>query len=210
MASVLEISEKDPLSTLNYLANIHENKDFNFHILKWNNCVVLRNCNKKGELIQLNKNTDSVPWILLTFKPFKFKNIVYPIFSCSQCSPNILKMSIEQDPADFSSILCAHSKVATSLVGNWSEKFGISTNSQNIRDSYKSSEKNDMEPIHCKSKTGSELQNLIDDLLMARFPYFTRLESKKFRDVQGAIQKIANAFSFSKKVKTKIKRYQNP
>ena len=122
MASVLEITEKDPLSTLNYLANIHENKDFNFHILKWNNCVVLRNCNKKGELIQLNKNTDSVPWILLTFKPFKFKNIVYPIFSCSQCSPNILKMSIEQDPADFSSILCAHSKVATSLVGNWSEK----------------------------------------------------------------------------------------
>ena len=113
MAAVLEISEKDPLSTLNYLANIHENKDFNFHVLKWNNCVVLRNCNKKGELIQLNY--DSIPWILLTLKPFKFKNIVYPIFSCSQCSPNILKMSIEHDPADFGSILCAHSKVATSL-----------------------------------------------------------------------------------------------
>ena len=128
MAAVLEISEKDPLSTLNYLANIHENKDFNFHVLKWNNCVVLRNCNKKGELIQLNKNSDSIPWILLTLKPFKFKNIVYPIFSCSQCSPNILKMSIEHDPADFGSILCAHSKVATRLVG-------ISTNSQNVRDS---------------------------------------------------------------------------
>ena len=54
MAEVLEISEKDPLSTLNYLANIHENIDFNFHVLKWNNCVVLRNCNKKGELTRLS------------------------------------------------------------------------------------------------------------------------------------------------------------
>ena len=126
MASVLEISQKDPMSTVNYLANIHENKEFNFHILNWNNCVVMRNCNKKGELIPLNRNTDSFPWILVTLKPFKFKNLVCPVFSCSHCSPNILKMSIEQDPADFSSILCAHSKVATSLVDkNWSEKFEI-------------------------------------------------------------------------------------
>ena len=71
-------------------------------------------------------------------------------------------MSIEHDPADFSSILCAHSKVATSLVGsNWSEKLGISINPDNIRDSYQSNEENGIEPIHCKEKTGSELQNLI-------------------------------------------------
>ena len=69
-------------------------------------------------------------------------------------------MSIEHDPADFSSILCAHSKVATSLVdNNWSEKFGISINPENIRESYQSNEKNGIEPIHCKDKTWSSVSN---------------------------------------------------
>ena len=158
MMQCLEISTKDPRSTVNYLTNVCMDREYNFRTLKWNNTVVLRNCDTNGELINLKKSAGDIPpWLLLTLKPFTFQDQVYPIFSCSSCSQNILKMSLEQNPADFSDLLCPHSKVARCLCDNWAEIFEISNNTEDIKQSYKTKAQNEIDVIHKKMEKGLQL-----------------------------------------------------
>ena len=137
MMDCLEISSKDSRSTINYLSNIAMDRDNNFRPLKWNNSVILRNCCVNGQLVDLKKPSENLPWLLLTLKPFTYQGQVYPVFSCSSCSPNIMKMSVEQNPTEFVNILCFHSKVARCLVDNWRETFEIPDSADLIKESYK-------------------------------------------------------------------------
>ena len=137
-------------------------REYNFRPLKWNNTVVLRNCDTNGELINLKKSAGDIPpWLLLTLKPFTFQGQVYPIFSCSSCSQNILKMSLEQNLAEFSDLLCPHSKVARCLCDNWGEIFEISNNTEDIKQSYKTKAQTEIDVIHKKDGKGSTTQHVI-------------------------------------------------
>ena len=161
MSRKFTVTKNDSVSTINYLANVSTNKDFNFSILKWNNSVVLRNCDANGQLISLNKPSNVDPWLLLTMKPFVNKDEIYPVFACSSCSPSILRMSLEQEPSGFAPLTCAHSKVVSSLFPNSLEKFEVSNSVKNVKASYKSLGNDEVAPIHSLESTGSDRQNLI-------------------------------------------------
>ena len=58
-----------------------------------------------------------------------------------------------------------------------------------------------LNPSTARQKQGQNCRISLLCLLMGRCPYFTLLENKKFQDVPGVIQKIANVFSFTEKLK---------
>ena len=65
-----------------------------------------------------------------------------------------------------------------------------------------------LSPSTVRKKQGQNCRILFLCLLMGRFPYFSLLGNKKFQNVRGAIQKIANVNSFIEKLKTKVKTYR--
>ena len=107
------ITGKNKTPLINYLSEVAADKEFNLHILEWNNSILLRNCTETGNLIDLKlSNQKQKPWVQLTVNPFYFNNAVFPIFACHLCNSNILSLDPKQDKSQFDKILCHHSKVA--------------------------------------------------------------------------------------------------
>ena len=110
----MEITEHNSNSLTNYLCGILADKENNLFLLKWNNSLLLKDCDDDGHLIDVTKSRSN-PWIKLTAKPF-YDEKMFCIFSCEKCCPEILNLNLQQKHQSFESLVCHHSKVASELV----------------------------------------------------------------------------------------------
>ena len=54
------ITTSNKSSTINYLANIASTKDTSLHILKWNNAIIMRECDIQGNLLDLRQSKETL------------------------------------------------------------------------------------------------------------------------------------------------------
>ena len=127
----MDIPEYAHLETeqeVDYLGGINADKNFNVHHLRERKLLVMRNCDKTGQLIDLKiavKKQKIVPWILFHIREFTdtTSKRKYEIPICTLCSPVLEKCSQEQSIESLKEMLCLHSKVAGSVVRNFKNPY---------------------------------------------------------------------------------------
>ena len=153
----MEITEKNQNSLINYLCEISADTENNLFVLKWNNSVVVKDCDNDGRLINVTRSRSN-PWIRLTAKPF-YDDKMYCIFSCEKCCPDILNLNLQQKHQSFKSLLCHHSKVVSELVNQ--EIFNFPSSLHDLQKYRVEAKEDDLDILQEKTDSSTKSQWLI-------------------------------------------------
>ena len=153
----MEITEKNQNSLINYLCEISADTENNLFVLKWNNSVVVKDCDNDGQLINVTRSRSN-PWIRLTAKPF-YDDKMYCIFSCEKCCPDILNLNLQQKHQSFKSLLCHHSKVVSELVNQ--EIFNFPSSLHDLQKYRVEAKEDDLDILQEKTDSSTKSQWLI-------------------------------------------------
>ena len=114
---------------VHYLANICQNQDENIHLWREEQCVVIRNCDELGSLLDLKlpktRFVNNDPWILINVRNFTdpLSKTEYQIPICSLCNPELSSFSAEQNYTDIRGMLCHHSRISGSIIRDFKSCF---------------------------------------------------------------------------------------
>ena len=90
--------------------------------------LILKNCKENGELLDFKtikeyKDSRKQLWLLMSLKVFRYRDMAFPIFCCSECDDMkmVSNLGLYADPCDLEPLQCIHSKAAGFLLQNWNE-----------------------------------------------------------------------------------------
>ena len=88
--NISEFTSIDNEFDLNYLISVRGDKGYNINYIRDDKILVIRNHDSIGEVVNLKKVTDYVPWIMLNVKQFQCKDTgrSYDVPVCLTCSPD--------------------------------------------------------------------------------------------------------------------------
>ena len=94
--------------------------------------LILKNCKDNGELLEFKtikeyKESRKQLWLILSLKVFRYRDMAFPIFCCSECEDMkmVSNLGLYADPCDLAPLQCIHSKAAGFLLQNWNEIWEI-------------------------------------------------------------------------------------
>ena len=94
--------------------------------------LILKNCKENGELLDFKtikdyKESRKQLWLLMSLKVFRYRDMAFPIFCCSECKDMkmVSNLGLYADPCDIAPFQCIHSKAAGFLLQNWNEIWEI-------------------------------------------------------------------------------------
>ena len=133
--NVFQISLGDEVRNVYYYQQVSHEKDENIFKLPWGGALI-RNCDANGSILkfrtvkeyeQYRKNENKQLWVLLMLKVFRHNNSVFGVFCCQECDSmsGTDKLAGDQQPRDILSRLCVHSKVCSTVLGDWRDTWDI-------------------------------------------------------------------------------------
>ena len=129
MEESFKVSKDDTMTTIYYYQQISDNKEELIFPIPWGGAII-RNNFADGNLLCFKtvkqyecfmKENDAQMWLLLKLRIFRSNNCLFGVYCCSSCeSMNRTEiLSMDQNPEDILARLCMHSKVCTSILGDW-------------------------------------------------------------------------------------------
>ena len=126
----------DPVS-LCYFQQISARKDVHIFHATWGGCII-KNCDDNGELLEFKikseyddfqKESKRKLWLYMKLKVFRLNRLdLYAVFCCPECevTSGTLELAVQQEPGVIGQRLCLHSRVASSVLGNWRNIWDVS------------------------------------------------------------------------------------
>ena len=116
----------DEMRDVFFFQQISHEKEKMIFKLPWGGAI-LRNCFSNGKLLEFRtfkeyevykKERHQQLWLLLPLKVFRHSNTLFGVYCCPQCE-SMADLSVDQDPAQIATRVCVHSKVCSTLLGDW-------------------------------------------------------------------------------------------
>ena len=132
---LFNISLGDEMRDVYYFQQISHGKEKLIFKVPWGGAII-RNSLTSGELLGFKtvreyevfkKENNKMLWLFLPLQVFRSENAVFAIFCCPQCETmaGTDKLSLDQDPTEMLSRLCVHSKVCSTILGDWRDIWDI-------------------------------------------------------------------------------------
>ena len=120
--NISEFTSIDNEFDLNYLISVRGDKGYNINYIRDDKILVIRNHDSIGEVVNLKKLTDYVPWIMLNVKQFQCKDTgrSYDVPVCLHCSPDQDSLEKLQNIKLLASKLCSHARISSHIIKDYS------------------------------------------------------------------------------------------
>ena len=127
--TIFKILLDDEMRDVFFFQQISHEKEKMIFKLPWGGAI-LRNCFSNGKLLEFRtfkeyevykKERHQQLWLLLPLKVFRHSNTLFGVYCCPQCESmaGTDNLSVDQDPAQIATRICVHSKVCSTLLGDW-------------------------------------------------------------------------------------------
>ena len=133
--SLFQVSLDGEMSDVYYLHHITTDKSRLLFTSPWEGAVI-RNSHEDGKILNFGtvkeyenfkKEKNKRLWLSLPLKVFRSNNGLFGVYCCPQCETmsGTETLLVDQDPVQILSRLCVHSKVCSTLIGDWRDIWDI-------------------------------------------------------------------------------------
>ena len=143
--SLFQLSLDGEMQDVYYFQQISHEKDELLFKVPWGGAII-RNSLPTGAIMKFRtvkeyehcrKDTNKQLWLLLPLKVFRTNNNLFGVYCCPQCDSMMgtNELTVDQDPRQILARLCVHSKVCSTILGDWRNiwEINISPQDQMIR-----------------------------------------------------------------------------
>ena len=132
---MFQISLDGEMCDVHYFQQISAEKSLLLFNSPWGGAVI-RNSREDGKILafdtvkefeNLHKENNKELWLSLPLKVFRSSNGLFGVYCCPQCDSmsGTETLLVDQDPVQILSRLCIHSKVCSTLIGDWRDIWDI-------------------------------------------------------------------------------------
>ena len=132
---MFQISLDGEMCDVHYFQQISAEKSLLLFNSPWGGAVI-RNSRENGKILafdtvkefeNLHKENNKELWLSLPLKVFRSSNGLFGVYCCPQCDSmsGTETLLVDQDPVQILSRLCIHSKVCSTLIGDWRDIWDI-------------------------------------------------------------------------------------
>ena len=137
---IFSISLQDEMKDVYYFQQISHEKEKLVFQVPWGGAVI-RNSSSSGEILQFRtvkdyeifkREQNKSMWLLLPLKVFRNNNSLFGVYCCPQCEKmkGTEMLKIDQNPLEILARLCVHSKVCSTILGDWRDIWEITVSPQ--------------------------------------------------------------------------------
>ena len=138
--NMFNVSLDEEMQDVFYFQQITQEKEKLLFKVPWGGAII-RNSLENGEVIKFRtvkeyetfkKENNKQLWLLLPLKVFRKDNALFGVYCCPQCQTmsGTDHLSVDQDPRQILSRLCVHSKVCSTILGDWRNIWDIDLSPQ--------------------------------------------------------------------------------
>ena len=119
--NISEFTNIDNDFDINYLISVRSDKGYNINYIRDDKILVIRNHAIDGDVVDLKKVNEYVPWIMLNVKQFQCKDTqrLYDVPICTMCSQDLDSLEKLQNIKLLASKLCSHARVSSHIIKDY-------------------------------------------------------------------------------------------